>query len=152
MPVWASCFTCHRVSAPHAPKPWRTSAGSTYNHTDTDPANTPVCAQCHYPGSPNNPLNQPAAPAPAGTAPGCFNNTLCHGANPASHPVPFNDNTHYGVTAATFGASCGTCHDVSGPSTKVGPVCQTCHVAASPLISTECTSCHAEPPDGRARP
>lgn len=144
------CFTCHGVSAPHAPKPWRTSAGSTYNHTDTDPANTPVCAQCHYPGSPNNPLNHPATPAPAGTAPGCFNNTLCHGANPASHPVPFNDNAHYDVAAATFGASCGTCHDVSGPSTKVGPACQTCHVAASPLTAGGCTSCHAVPPDGGA--
>lgn len=145
-----SCFTCHGVSAPHAPKPWRTSAGTTFTHTNTDPKNAPVCAQCHFLGSPNNPAGHPSTPAPAGTAPGCFNNTLCHGANPASHPVPFNDNAHYDVAAATFDASCGTCHDVSGPSTKVGPACQTCHVAASPLTAAGCTSCHAVPPDGGA--
>lgn len=142
-----SCFTCHDVSAPHAPKPWR---GSPFTHTNTHLANAPVCAKCHFLGSPNNPANHPATPAPAGTAPGCFNNTLCHGENPASHPVPFNDNTHYDVVTATFGAACGDCHDVSAPSTKAGPVCQTCHIAGSPLTAMNCTSCHAAPPDGGA--
>ena len=73
-----SCYPCHGVSAPHAPKPWRASAGSTYNHTNTNLANAPVCAQCHFLGSPNNPPNHPATPAPDNTAPGCFNSTLCH--------------------------------------------------------------------------
>jgi hypothetical protein len=63
------------VSAPHAPKPWR---GSPYTHATTDAANAPVCAQCHFPGSSNNPANHPATPAAAGTPPGCFNSTLCH--------------------------------------------------------------------------
>jgi predicted CxxxxCH...CXXCH cytochrome family protein len=54
------------------------------------------------------------------------------------------------VTSATFPANCNVCHDVSAPSTKVGPVCQTCHVAASPLTSLDCTSCHAPPPDSGA--
>ena len=65
-----SCFLCH--GSPHAPAPWR---GAPYTHTDTDPSNAPVCAQCHR-----------SASAPAGTAPGCFNNTLCH-ASPVPHPV-----------------------------------------------------------------
>jgi predicted CxxxxCH...CXXCH cytochrome family protein len=58
------------------------------------------------------------------------------------------------VTAATFPAAfpagCIACHDVSAPSVKPGPVCQTCHVAASPLTSLNCTSCHAIPPDSGA--
>jgi len=147
-----SCYICHPLT-PHAPRPWR---GSPYTHTDTNTANAPVCAQCHFPGSQNNPPNHPATPAPAGTAPGCFNNTLCHGAGGgAPHPVPFNDPVHYNTTSTTFqGATyppgCTTCHDVSAPSTKVGPVCQTCHVAASPLTALNCTSCHASPPNGGA--
>jgi hypothetical protein len=71
-----SCLTCH--GAPHAPAPWRTSAGSTYSHTDTNPGNAPICQQCHFPGSTLNPANHPPAPAPDNTAPGCFNATLCH--------------------------------------------------------------------------
>lgn len=145
------CYPCHGVSAPHAPAPWRTSAGSAYNHTNTDTANAPVCQQCHFPGSPNNPPNHPPAPAPAGTPPGCFNNTLCHnGGSGAPHPVPFNDSSHFTETAATFPANCSACHDVSAPTVKSGPACQTCHVAASPLAAANCTSCHANPPNGGA--
>jgi predicted CxxxxCH...CXXCH cytochrome family protein len=146
-----SCYTCHGVSAPHAPKPWRGLSGSPYTHTDTAEAgNASVCVLCHFPGSPNNPANHPATPAPAGTSPGCFNSTLCHGSAGAAHPVPYNDNSHYTVITATFTANCSPCHDVSAPSTKVGPVCQTCHVAASPLVAANCTSCHASPPNGGA--
>jgi hypothetical protein len=73
-----SCYSCHLVSAPHAPAPWRTSAGTTYTHTSTDGGNAPVCVQCHFPGSENNPADHPPTPAPPGTDPGCFNGTLCH--------------------------------------------------------------------------
>ena len=54
------------------------------------------------------------------------------------------------MTAATFPANCSACHDVSAPTVKSGPVCQTCHVAASPLTSLNCTSCHANPPNSGA--
>jgi len=94
-----------------------------------------VCANCHRNANPGTP--------------DCFNNTLCH-AQPGAvtHPIPYNDASHYAVTSTTFTGSCSGCHDVSSPSTKVGPVCQACHVAASPLTAANCTSCHASPPNG----
>ena len=60
-----------------------------HTHTTTDPGNAPVCANCHFH---RNKLPADAAadlppfvPAPDGTPPGCFNSTLCHGADePAS--------------------------------------------------------------------
>jgi len=72
----ASCFGCHTVNAPHAQAPWR---GSGVTHDDVDAGNAPVCAQCHTAGSPLNPAGHPPEPAAEGAAPGCFNNTLCHG-------------------------------------------------------------------------
>jgi predicted CxxxxCH...CXXCH cytochrome family protein len=125
-----SCYDCHSP-APH-PSQWNST--DTYKHSTSDPGNAAVCAQCHQ--------------SAAGT-PGCFNNTLCHGAGGAAHPVPYNDNTHYQVnTTEEFNASCVNCHDIT--STKVGPACQTCHVAASPLSAANCTSCHASPPNNPA--
>jgi predicted CxxxxCH...CXXCH cytochrome family protein len=141
------CSECHTGGAPHPAAPW---VGSPYTHTNTDTANVPVCAQCHTAGSANNPTGFPPDPAPAGTAPGCFNSTLCHGSAVAPHAAPYNDSSHYGVTASTFTGSCATCHDVSAPTAKSGPVCVTCHQAASPLTALNCTSCHADPPNGSA--
>ena len=146
-----SCLTCH--GNPHPPAPWRASAGSTYVHTSTDTGNAPICRECHFPGSAANPPNHPPSPAPAGTPPGCFNSTLCHngGGGGAPHPVPYNDNAHFAVTAATFPANCGTCHAVTGTSpVSTAPLCPSCHVAASPLTAANCTSCHASPPNGGA--
>jgi hypothetical protein len=73
-----SCKSCH-TTAPHPPKPWSSANWTDPTHVKTDPANAPACVQCHYPGSANNPAGWPVTPAAAGTAPGCFNNTLCHG-------------------------------------------------------------------------
>ena len=72
---------CHgaSVSAPHSPKPWR---GGTRTHTNTDQSNAPICALCHTNGA--NSSVQPS-PFDSGAAPGCFNNTLCHGA--VGHPA-----------------------------------------------------------------
>jgi hypothetical protein len=75
-----SCFNnaaCHGagVASPHASQ-W--STGDTYIHTNTSGGNAPVCAFCHLNGA-SSPIAPPAPPAPAGTPPGCFNSTLCHG-------------------------------------------------------------------------
>jgi hypothetical protein len=133
-----SCYTstCHGVSAPHAPKPWR---GSLYTHTDTDPANAPVCAQCHYLGSPNNPPNHPSTPAAAGTPPGCFNNTLCHSEGTAPHALgatwtaPTTSQFH-GLTAKQNLSYCQGCHGTPGTTLFNG--------GSAP---TSCqASCHAQ--------
>ncbi len=148
-----ACSTCHGVVAPHPVKPWL-STGTGSSHTTTDPSNAPICAQCHYAGSPNNPVGHPASPAPAGTQPDCFNATLCH-ANPAPHAVPFlagqvdtHGNGHMTATAAQFAADCGTCHAHSGASpSAVAPLCNVCHKIANPTVvatgTGTCLSCHA---------
>ncbi len=146
-----SCASCHGVAAPHPAKPWHNAAGS--NHATTNPANAAVCAQCHFPGAPANPVGHPATPAPAGTAPGCTNNTLCHGTIQATHQVPFLSSEHTGVTQAGFNGTCATCHAVSGASPVVSaPLCSTCHQAGSPLTVASCASCHEKPPTGASFP
>ncbi|HJW73383.1 MAG TPA: CxxxxCH/CxxCH domain-containing protein [Geothrix sp.] len=152
----SACASCHGVKAPHPAKPWRISAGSAHTHTTTDPSNAAVCAQCHFAGSPNNPAHHPATPAPAGTQPGCYNATLCHGAtNAAPHPVPFltgqsdsQGNGHLTVTASAFAADCASCHAVSGTSPiAAAPLCNVCHQLANPTAagtgSGTCLSCHS---------
>jgi hypothetical protein len=92
-----SCFaTCHFVSAPgpvnipNPPHPVQWNSVDTYQHSTTDAGNAAICAHCHQ--------------SAAGT-PGCFNNTLCHGAAGAAHPVPFNNASRYSVTSGTFPGS-----------------------------------------------
>ena len=150
-----ACVTCHGVKAPHPMKPWRLSGGSVLTHATTDPSNAAVCAQCHFGGSPNNPVGHPSSPAPATTQPGCYNATLCHGANTAPHPVPFLTGQmdtllhgHLTVTAAEFNSDCSTCHAQSGTSPMAAaPLCSTCHRLADPLTTGKgpgtCLSCHS---------
>ena len=139
--VSVSCFTCHGVNAPHAPKPWR---GSPYTHTTTvEAGNAPVCYTCHaYTGTPNprNP-HVPPTPAPAGTAPGCFNGTMCH--NEAGHPAgwvasspaaqPHGDAAKKDNTVSGQGfASCQTCHGANFAGGSVSVSCFTCHGVNAP--------------------
>ncbi len=71
-----SCTSCH-TKAPHPDKPWNGATADKSNHTFTGISNAAECAKCHTNGA--NSTLRPSTPAPAGTAPGCFNNTLCHG-------------------------------------------------------------------------
>lgn len=113
---------CHGngVYAPHPAKPWRGAR----THATTDPGNAPVCALCHTNGA--NSSVQPAPFDPA-AAPGCFNNTLCHGA--AGHPAGWALPSAHGTTAkaaptAASGFSlCQTCH---GSDFTGGTALKTC--------------------------
>jgi len=84
--------TCHfhPEGMPHDPWNGKSLDFIQHTHTDTDPANAPVCGSCHNrvtkhlwydakgkPVTYGN-LLKPSAGAPAGEAPGCFNSTLCH--------------------------------------------------------------------------
>lgn len=71
-----SCKTCH-TKAPHPSKPWLGSTATAPNHDKTELSNAPACFTCHANGA--NSTLVPKTPAPAGTVPGCFNNTMCHG-------------------------------------------------------------------------
>jgi len=71
-----SCKSCHTKS-PHPSRPWLSNTLAEPSHTMTDVANAPECAKCHTNGA--NSTLKPSTPAPAGTIPGCFNNTMCHG-------------------------------------------------------------------------
>lgn len=126
-----ACFTCHGVNAPHAPAPWR---GGTITHTTTNPGNAPACALCHTNGS--NSSIQPSPSAPAGTAPGCFNGTLCHAA--AGHPAGWSAAGQHGASAkaqpaASAGfAFCETCHGSNFAGGSSGQSCFTCHGGTGP--------------------
>lgn len=74
--VAPSCKSCH-TKAPHPDKPWLGASEALSNHVFTNVGNAPECYKCHKDGA--NSTLHPTTPAPAGTAPGCFNNTLCHG-------------------------------------------------------------------------
>ena len=71
-----SCKSCH-TKAPHPNRPWNGTSAAVPNHTFTAISNAPECFKCHANGA--NSTLKPNPPAPAGTAPGCFNNTMCHG-------------------------------------------------------------------------
>ncbi len=120
---------CHGVGvmSPH-PVSWSSGTASTYHHNTTDPLNAPVCALCHTAGA-NSPIAPPSPPAPAGTAPGCFNSTLCHGelGHPAGWAVP----TQHGAAAkaapnAQNGTGFSTCQTCHGANFTGGISLQTC--------------------------
>jgi cytochrome c553 len=115
---------CHGVGvmSPH-PQNWLPT--DTYKHSTTDTANAPVCGLCHL----GNPATPTYTPLPPGANPGCFNNTLCHGA--VTHPAGWADPTQLGArakaapnVATTSGFStCQTCH---GNDFTGGTSLQTC--------------------------
>lgn len=125
------CFSCH-TKAPHPDAPW---LSTTLTHTTTNQLNAPACAGCHL----NNArLTVPLA-VPAGTTPGCFNNTLCHGAS--GHPAGWADPLQHGVAAK----------DASGPG-KGFSSCQSCHGSdfKGSGSAVSCFSCHATAPHSPA--
>lgn len=131
--VKKSCLNtagCHgaSVSAPHAAKPWLSRLGAS-THSTTDASNASACALCHAAGA--NSARQPSTPAPAGTAPGCFNNTLCHGVE--GHVTGWNLPANHGAAAkAAVGgdkgfSACTVCH---GANYAGGSAQQSCLNAA----------------------
>jgi len=154
-----SCFSCH-TTAPHPPKPWHGTTSTGSNHVFTDPGNAGQCAKCHLGGA--NLTTLPPPPAqPAGTAPGCFNNTLCHSSN---HIAGWTDPTSANFQSNTAKAgttSCTLCHGATLDG-GTAPSCSStdsssglkCHSSAKPIgvNITGCVSCHGNPPNGSSFP
>jgi hypothetical protein len=119
-----SCKACH-ASSPHPSRPWYDPTGVKPSHTQVNPANAPECAKCHAGGA--NSILKPQTLAPAGTAPGCYNATLCHGTG--VHPATWLQDHWAPYVAAP--AQCQACHGsttdpaLAGGSAKVS--CFSCH-------------------------
>src|SRR6185369_485704 len=131
---------CHGsgVLAPHSPKPWRSDLGGR-THTDSDATNASECATCHTGGA--NSSRSPAIAPDAGAAPGCFNNTLCHGIE--GHRANWALPSAHGVAARSLASgnkgfrSCTNCH---GANFDGGPAEQSC------MITTGCHNVNAPHP------
>jgi len=71
----SSCKACH-TKAPHPDKPWRSVSHTLPNHIFADQTKPPAGRKCNPPGA--NSTVKPLTTPPAGTAPGCLNDTMCH--------------------------------------------------------------------------
>jgi hypothetical protein len=124
----ASCVACHGVPAPHSPKPWR---GGQFTHTNTDPSNAPLCAQCHTAGANLTPA---LLQTYVSDTPGCFNSTLCHGQ--VGHVAGWASPDMHGksakaVPSPTEGiAYCRNCHGSDLHGGTGAPSCFACHATA----------------------
>ena len=104
-----SCFSisrdgqaCHPGGPAGHPAGWRSS------HATTNPAQAVTCAVCHDNAANNLP-------------PGCFNNSLCHGAR-STHPAGWRT-THQGTQPGEASA-CAACHPDKGtPSCFTSTAC-----------------------------
>jgi predicted CxxxxCH...CXXCH cytochrome family protein len=170
--IGPSCLNaagCHgaAVMAAHSRSPWRSNLGGR-THTTTDASNAAGCAVCHAAGA--NSSRVPSPLAAAGTAPGCFNNTLCHGvqghqtgwAAPSAHgaaaKLPTGGGTGFNACSVCHGTgfdggaaqqSCLTttgCHGVAAPH-PAKPWFSTAgglsHTTSDTSNAVQCASCHS---------
>ena len=148
-----SCFSCHQT-APHPPKPWHGEGGR--SHTGSDTSNAAECAKCHL------------SPSAGATAPGCFNNTMCHGTvEQIGHGSGWLDPASASFHSKNLNNSCSACHGEELSGSGSAPSCMsavpidglTCHVSRPPTTTpgaeNQCLSCHGNPalgPTGNQAP
>lgn len=129
---------CHGagIMAPHAARPWLSKIGGR-THGDTDASNAAACNPCHSGGA--NSGRKPSTTPPAGTAPGCFNNTLCHGVE--GHNTGWAAPEAHGIAALSPAggnkgfSTCTVCHGTRYDGSIAEQSCITtsgCHGARSP--------------------
>jgi predicted CxxxxCH...CXXCH cytochrome family protein len=132
-----SCKSCH-TTAPHPPRPWFGTTASGTSHVTTNPDNASECAKCHTAGA--NLLGQRiGAIAPAGTAPACFNGTLCHDTSTVPHvqSAAFLTAVQHGPQAKANLSACQPCHAV--PASGVNPQF---NVPRNNMPVSGCEDCH----------
>lgn len=128
-----SCKSCH-TNAPHPSKPWYDASGAKPSHTLVNPANATECVKCHAGGT--NSTIRPTTVAAAGTAPGCFNATLCHSSN--AHTLSNWIQNHWAGYMATPN-ECRACHGSTTDPAQAGGIAR-----------VSCFSCHANGPTHNA--
>lgn len=137
-----SCFSCHST-APHPPKPWHDNSAAGASHTKASTGNAAECAKCHL------------SPSAGTTAPGCFNNTMCHGTpDQIGHGSGWLLPASAGFHSKNLNNSCAACHGSELKGSGSAPSCMsavpidglTCHASApptsAPAVENQCKSCH----------
>ena len=116
-------------------------------HGPAAKADLGICVPCHAEpynaGSGDNPRFNVSI---GSLSNGCED---CHAENTA-HPTPLwagpASTSH--KTASNMNTACALCHGVNLGGSSIARACVDCHEAGSPLILTDCISCHNTPPDG----
>jgi predicted CxxxxCH...CXXCH cytochrome family protein len=106
-----------------------------------------VCQGCH--GEAKGAGGNPRFTVPFGSIPYGCESSGCHNAKMA-HPKPWKSHPSAGNKAN----ACALCHGAAFDG-GAGPACNSCHtrlVAGTIPVSGQCSSCHANPPDGVAAP
>jgi predicted CxxxxCH...CXXCH cytochrome family protein len=141
--VGPSCIACHKgtnpaSNAPHAAN-WVTGNANGLKHSATHVSNAAACAQCHLGGA-NTPTSLKAHTPPAGLAPDCFNNTLCHAE--AGHALPYVTG-HQAAAKANLSSCLPSCHATAAPA-GVNPRYN--QIKGTGVLSTAgCEGCHNKP-------
>jgi predicted CxxxxCH...CXXCH cytochrome family protein len=77
----------------------------------------------------------------------------CHNKNTAHPPTWSGAASNSHKTAGNLGIACALCHGANllgSAEGGIGRACADCHTAGSPLVISNCTSCHNDPPDSAA--
>ncbi|MEJ2638632.1 MAG: CxxxxCH/CxxCH domain-containing protein, partial [Desulfosarcinaceae bacterium] len=118
------------------------------DHGPEAKANLRACAACHATPAEARPGDNPRFNLPVGDLPQGCETSGCHSPYTA-HPTPLWSGTTSHASAGHQAEACALCHgeNLDGGGSAVGPACTSCHELGSPLVLTDCTSCHATPPD-----
>lgn len=139
-----TCFTCHTTSPHPTAAIWRAVGTTTKpsTHTTTGADNAPVCASCHNTTTPNlaTPFSEWFTNSPAGsfngTAPGCYNASMCHGNVETSC-----DACHSTAATVPFKSMSG---ETATTDVKVGAHVK--HLSTATLsANVSCSECHTVP-------
>jgi len=119
------------------------------DHGQAAKADLQACAACHATPADAGPGDNPRFNLAVGDLPQGCETSGCHSPYTA-HPIPlWTGEVTSHASAGNQADACALCHgeNLDGGGSAVGPACTSCHELGSPLVLTDCTSCHTTPPD-----
>jgi predicted CxxxxCH...CXXCH cytochrome family protein len=123
-------------------------------HGPVAKADLTFCEGCHASPSNGGPGSNPRFNVAIGSLTAGCETSGCHAAGTA-HPAQWRGFTATAPgghrTAGNMANACVLCHGATLGG-GAGLACTTCHTAGSPLVLTNCTSCHNIPPSGSTAP